>query len=72
MEPKNKVPTKRKFWLYANLMYDIKHIREVTWWRRLFGKGSLWLAECEAVSDEVAAKKFKVMGYRLGYYSQYK
>jgi hypothetical protein len=59
------------YWLYANMMYNIKHVKRVTWWRRLFGKQQLWLAECEAVSEDVAAKKFRLMGYDFGPFSRH-
>jgi len=61
----------KKYWLYANMMYDIKHIRRVTWWRLLLGHGHLWLAEVEAESEELAAKKFKLMGFKFSQFSMY-
>lgn len=59
------------YWLYQNLMYDVKHIVKATWWRKILGKGRLFVAERKACSEKDAAIEFKKMGHELGYYSKY-
>lgn len=55
-----------KYWLCQNLLFNCTHVKKVNFWRKMFGTTQIKIAECEAVNEYSARKKFKLMGYQVG------
>lgn len=57
----------KNYWLVQDLMYDVKHVEQVTWWRKIITDRSMIVAKCEAIDEKNARRKFKLMGHDAGF-----
>ena len=54
------------YYLTQNMMFNCTHIVKQRWYHKCFGEPSLTIAFTKAVSADIAEKKFKLQGYRVG------
>jgi hypothetical protein len=59
------------YYLTKNMLFNCKHVVRKRWWHILFGEPSLTVDYVEAVSQDVARKKFKLKGHHLGILHDY-
>lgn len=56
----------KTYYLVQNLMFDCKRVKKKRWYHGLFGKPDLLVAECKAKNEDLARKKFRLMGCHFG------
>ncbi len=54
------------YYLTQNMLFNCKHIVKQRWYHRWFGEPSLTVDFCQAVSEDIAEKKFRLKGHHFG------